>query len=48
MKKRPNSDFAERLHGEASSNQVKRYGQADAPKMLEHWIGRLEDVNICI
>src|ERR1035441_10059138 len=46
LKEWSNSDFAERLHGEPGSNQVKRDGQADAPKVLEHWIRGLEDVNV--
>jgi hypothetical protein len=48
LKERPNADISESLHGESGSNQKEGDGQADAPKMLEHWIGGLENVDISI
>jgi len=42
LKEWSNADLAEGLHRESGSNQVERDGQADASKMLEHWIGGLE------
>ena len=48
MKERSNPNLAESLHGEPRSNQKERDGQADASKMLEDWIGRLENVDVGI
>jgi hypothetical protein len=48
LKEWSNSHFAERLHRESRPNQKERYGQADASKMLEHWIGGLEHVDVSI
>jgi hypothetical protein len=48
LKEWSNPDLAESLHGESCSNEKERHGQADAPKMLEHWIGGLENVDVSI
>ena len=48
LQERPNPDFAESLHGEPGTNQVECDGQADDAQMLQHRIGRLENVNISV